>query len=95
MEGFCSTFCGSWRARRSDADGPATRPVPIFFYSLENHEPRHIHVERDDNVAKYWLDPVQLSSSHGFRSYELTELRRLVLDHRDAFLEAWYGHFGS
>jgi Domain of unknown function (DUF4160) len=30
----------------------------FFFYSLENDEPAHIHVERGDATAKYWLDPV-------------------------------------
>ncbi len=32
--------------------------LQFFFYSLENDEPAHIHVERGDATAKYWLDPV-------------------------------------
>ena len=31
-------------------------------------EPPHIHVERDDNIAKFWLDPVRLQRSDGFFS---------------------------
>jgi hypothetical protein len=38
-------------------------PYRFFFYSRENQEPPHIHVERDDNVAKYWLEPVALASN--------------------------------
>ena len=68
-------------------------PYRFFFYSLENDEPPHIHVERDDSVAKYWLEAVQLASSHGFRSHELTHLRELVLQNRARFLEAWHGYF--
>lgn len=70
-------------------------PYRFFFYSLENHEPPHIHVERDDRVAKYWLEPVELASNHGFRSHELTYLRDRVLEESNKFLEAWHGHFGN
>jgi len=37
----------------------------FFFYSLEGTEP-HVHVEHGDNVAKFWLEPVDLRSRHGF-----------------------------
>jgi hypothetical protein len=29
----------------------------FFFYSLETGEPSHIHVERADEAAKFWLFP--------------------------------------
>jgi hypothetical protein len=67
----------------------------FFFYSLEGNEPPHIHVERGDNVAKYWLDPVRLASSNGFRSGEMNRLRLLVIEHRARFMEAWNAHFGG
>jgi hypothetical protein len=70
-------------------------PYRFFFYSLENHEPPHIHVEAAEKVAKYWLTPVRLASSHGFRSQELTALRKIVLEHERLFLEAWHVHFGD
>ena len=35
----------------------------FFFYSLEGSEPPHIHVEHGDNVAKFWLSPVDLAES--------------------------------
>jgi hypothetical protein len=66
----------------------------FFFYSLEGAEPPHIHVEHGDNVAKYWLDPVSLAQSRGFRSHELNRLRALVIEHRVMFTEAWNVHFG-
>ena len=67
----------------------------FFFYSLEGEEPLHIHVERDHSTAKFWLDPVQLAGSKGFRSHELTRLRALVIEHRVTFKEAWHEHFGA
>jgi hypothetical protein len=65
----------------------------FFFYSLEGSEPPHVHVEHGDNVAKFWLDPVAVAETRGFRSHELTRLRALVIEHRAAFLEAWNAHF--
>jgi hypothetical protein len=56
--------------------------VRFFFYSQENNEPPHIHVEVSERTAKFWLDPVQLARSNGFRPQELTRLRALVIEHR-------------
>lgn len=67
----------------------------FFFYSLENNEPAHIHVEYGDSVAKYWLNPVTLAMNNGFRSHELTKLRTLVIEHRDTLQESWNAHFGN
>ena len=67
----------------------------FFFYSPENGESTHIHVENSDKTAKFWLDPVRVARSHGFRSQELTRLRALVIEHRLTFMEAWNAHFGS
>ena len=61
----------------------------FFFYSNESGEPPHIHVQRDNKLAKYWLQPVLLSSSIGFPSFELRRLSKLVVKHRNIFLEAW------
>ena len=67
----------------------------FFFYSRENSEPPHIHVEYGDQLAKYWLEPVELAMSRRFRAHELTELRGLVVQNRERFLEAWHEHFGA
>jgi hypothetical protein len=65
-----------------------------FFYSLEGMEAPHVHVERDQ-TAKFWLDPVRLAGSRGFRPTELNRIRALVIEHRETFKEAWRGHFGA
>jgi len=67
----------------------------LFFYSLENHEPPHIHIERGDETAKFWLNPVVLAMNNGFRSHELTRLRELVTANRDILEKAWHVHFGD
>ncbi len=65
----------------------------FFFYAGDRGEPPHVHVERDHNVAKFWLDPVRLSSSDGFPRQELSRLQMLVQEHRESFLEAWNDYF--
>ncbi len=30
------------------------------FFSKENNEPPHIHVESAENAAKFWLSPIEL-----------------------------------
>ena len=32
----------------------------FFFFSNEGQEPPHVHVSKDDGVAKLWLAPLQL-----------------------------------
>jgi hypothetical protein len=42
-------------------------PYRFFFYAGDGAEPPHIHVERDDGEAKFWLDPVRLKRNNGVR----------------------------
>ena len=70
-------------------------PYRFFFFSNEGNEPPHIHVERDDDVAKFWLDPVRLESSGGFRRNELNQLYRLVQEHQPQLLDGWHAFFGD
>ena len=67
----------------------------FFFFSLEGNEPPHIHIEHGDCVDKFWLNPIQLASSNGFRSHKLTKIRILVIEHKELFLEKWHEHFSN
>lgn len=59
------------------------------FYEADLDEPPHVHVGRQGSDAKYWLNPVALSKSRGFREHELTEIQKIVAEYRDEILEAW------
>ena len=41
-------------------------PYRFFFSSADRAEPPHIHVERDESAAKFWLIPVRLEYNQGF-----------------------------
>lgn len=68
-------------------------PYRFFFYSSDAGEPVHVHVERDDNVAKFWLEPVRLHNSGGFNAVELRRMQRIVDDRREQLMEAWHEYF--
>ena len=68
-------------------------PYRLFFYAGDGAEPAHVHVEREDKVAKFWLDPVRLQSSGGYPRSEITRLHGLVAEHRETLLEAWHAYF--
>ena len=70
-------------------------PYRFYFYSHEPNEPPHIHVDRDELSAKFWIDPVGLARNLGFRPRELAELSRMVQDNSATFLKAWHEYFGS
>jgi len=40
-------------------------PYRVYFHSHEPNEPAHVHVDRDDQSAKFWLNPVALPATWG------------------------------
>jgi len=69
-------------------------PYRLYFYSHEPNEPPHVHVDRDDFSAKFWLDPVILARNLGFNARELRRIERIVTENEVDLVEAWNGHFG-
>jgi len=70
-------------------------PFRFFFYAGDRNEPEHIHVERDDKIAKFWLDPVRLQSSGGLSRLEVSTIRKIIIEHHSKLLEVWHEYFGS
>ncbi len=61
----------------------------FFFYSEEGHEPAHIHVRKGDGTAKFWLSPVKLVYSEGFKKQELRVIIQMVEKNESELLKAW------
>jgi len=70
-------------------------PYRFFFYAGDRDEPQHVHVERDDQIAKFWLDPLRLQRSAGFPRAELRRIERIIEDNHSEIVEAWNEYFGS
>jgi len=70
-------------------------PYRVYFHSHEPNEPPHVHVDRDDKSAKFWLVPVGLSRNVGFPSHELRDIQRIISTHQNEFLEHWNAYHGT
>lgn len=67
----------------------------MFFYSADRDEPPHVHVEREEGNAKFWLEPVRLERSRGFGRSEIGRIERLVAENVGLLLRAWNEYFGA
>lgn len=65
----------------------------LFFYASDRDEPPHVHVERENKKAKFWLDPVRLQNSGGFSRAEINRIQRLVEDNQEILLRGWNEYF--
>ena len=68
----------------------------FFFFANEGRprEPVHIHVERGEQQAKFWLRPeISIAYNDGFSARTLRELLRLVEANRERIETAWSDFF--
>jgi hypothetical protein len=70
-------------------------PYRFFWYSHEPNEPAHVHIDRDQCSAKFWLEPVGLARNMGFSGHELKRIGIIIENNRTFLLEAWHGYFGA
>ena len=69
-------------------------PYRFFFYAGDRDEPIHVHVELDENVAKFWLIPIRLQRSGGFARREINRIHQLIEKRQDQLVEDWHEYFG-
>ncbi|WP_370567680.1 DUF4160 domain-containing protein [Limnothrix sp. FACHB-881] len=68
-------------------------PYSFIFFSSDRGEPPHIHVKRDRQLIKIWLDPVETSKNLGFPDHEVSRIIKLVQEHQPELIEAWHDYF--
>jgi hypothetical protein len=72
------------------------RGFRYFFYSNEGNprEPVHIHVEKADAEAKFWLFPqVRVAYNDGYDARTLRELQIVVEANRSLIERVWNEYF--
>ncbi|HEX3579685.1 MAG TPA: DUF4160 domain-containing protein [Thermoanaerobaculia bacterium] len=52
-----------------------------------------MHIERENSVAKIWLNPLRLAHSGGFSRAEIRRMEQIAAEHREELLEAWNDFF--
>jgi hypothetical protein len=70
-------------------------PYIFIFFSSDRPEPLHIHVKRDRQIAKIWVEPISVAKNRGFKEHELNKIIGLVEENRDRIIEAWHEHFNA
>jgi hypothetical protein len=68
------------------------RGYRIGFLSSEPDEPIYVHVAKAGNEAKFWLDPISLAWSRGFRAHELREIAEILEIHQQKLINTWNEH---
>jgi len=68
----------------------------FFFYSNENDEPAHIHVEKGNAEGKIWLVPrTEIAYMYGFSNAEVRQIVVIVFENYEQFKTKWDGHFSK
>ena len=70
-------------------------PYRFFFYSFDCNEQVHVHVQRENMICKFWMQPVVLAANYGFAPKELNTIRKIILNNSQKIVEAWYEHCGE
>jgi len=52
-------------------------------------EPPHVHIGKDGNEAKFWLNPLKIAREGRFRQVDLREIERIIKDNLEFLLNAW------
>ena len=68
-------------------------PIASFFTRVIVMNQPTFMSERDDMIAKYWLEPLRLQSSGGFSRLELSRIQRILTRKQKELLEAWNAYF--
>lgn len=65
------------------------------FYSSDLNEPPHMHVIREQNVTKIWLNTLEVAYNRGYNRTELNRIVRLTKENQRRLLEAWHEYFSG
>lgn len=61
----------------------------FFFVMFDLGEPVHVHVRHEREHAKYWVNPISLAWTRGYRAHELGEIERIITDNREYIQRVW------
>jgi hypothetical protein len=70
-------------------------PYRVYFFSHDGTEPPHVHVDRDEHSAKFWLASVGLARNLGFSPVELRRIEGLLRVNQLSLLEKWSDFFNA
>ncbi|MEO0581161.1 MAG: DUF4160 domain-containing protein [Bacteroidota bacterium] len=61
-----------------------------FIIYFNDHDPRHVHVEKGGGRAKIMLEEeIEIRSFSGFKSKELRKILGIIVEHYDYLIQKW------
>ena len=70
------------------------RNCRFYFWSHEGNEPRHVHIDCAENIAKVRLADLSVARNEGFNSGEMKNLIEQARLNRQRILEMSDAHLG-
>jgi hypothetical protein len=68
----------------------------FFFYSNENNEPPHIHIDKAEASGKVWLVPaIDIVYMYGFSNSEQKEILKIINLNSETFIKKWHEYFSK
>lgn len=67
----------------------------FFFFSNERDEPVHIHIEKAEKYAKFWIDPLFVAVNYGFSGKELRVIGEIIEKNEVLIRDKWNEHFSK
>jgi len=64
-----------------------------FFFFSDEHNPKHIHIEKGDAYARIELCNLKVTDSYNLNSKELKKLLKLVKTNHEKLQGAWDEYF--
>lgn len=65
-------------------------PYRFYFDSYDCGEPRHMHADRENRSAKFWLDPdIALAENYGYSRKELRDIECIMREKLEVFRNEW------
>lgn len=66
----------------------------FFFYSNENNEPAHVHINKGNANGKIWLEPVMtVAYLYGFTNAEEKDILKIITSNHEIFTQKWHEYF--
>ena len=65
----------------------------FYFFSNENNEPMHIHVEKAGGSGKLWLEPFEIEYFYGFTKKQQKQVKKIAKEYLETFKLKWHDYF--
>ncbi|MEM0900068.1 MAG: DUF4160 domain-containing protein [Pseudomonadota bacterium] len=58
------------------------------------HEPPHVHIRKDRQELKVWLEPISVAYNRRVNAKTERELLQVVAENCKELIDGWHRHFG-